>query len=95
MDQIMEFVKPELFVLVPVLMFIGLGLKKAAKFDSKHIPLALGACGVFLSVVYLVGTTDTYYWQDTFRLLFTALTQGVLCAGLSVYFNQVWKQEKQ
>ncbi|MDL2254573.1 phage holin family protein [Ruminococcaceae bacterium OttesenSCG-928-I18] len=93
MEQFTEFVKPELLVLVPVLMFVGLGFKKWGKFKDNHIPLALGGCGVLLSALYIVGTTDTFYWQDTLMALFTAFTQGILCAGLSVYVNQIWKQE--
>lgn len=92
MEQIMNYIRPELLVLVPVLYFVGAGLKKAAFFADRYIPLALGACGVLLAVVYVLATSAMNGWQDVLLAAFTAITQGVLCAGCSVYVNQLVKQ---
>lgn len=92
--EFQEYIKPELLVLVPVLYLIGMGLKKSALSD-KWIPLVLGIAGVVLSAVYVLATgemTDARGW-----LLggFTAITQGILLAGASVYVNQIVKQSKK
>ena len=34
-------------------------------------------------------------WQSGMAALFTAITQGVLCAGGSVYVHQLLKQSKE
>lgn len=89
-----EFIKPELLVLIPVLYLIGAGIKKSNIAD-KHIPLILGVVGVVLSVVYLLSTEPITSTQEVATAIFTALTQGVLCAGASVYVNQIIKQAKE
>lgn len=85
----MELIKPELLVLVPVLYIIGLVLKKFNRID-RFIPLILGGISVVLAGIYLL-TIQSFGAS----LLFAALTQGILCAGLSVYANQVYKQLKK
>lgn len=42
MEQIMNYVKPELIVVAVVLYFIGMGLKQSQMVKDKYIPLILG-----------------------------------------------------
>ena len=92
LEQLKNFIRPELLVVVPVLYFIGIGLKRSETVMDKHIPMLLGAVGVLLAAIWLGATTlfDTY--QDVLLAVFAAVTQGVLCAGASVYVNQLIKQ---
>lgn len=92
MDAIKEMIRPELLVLIPVLYFIGIGLKKSATVPDKSIPLMLGGIGIILALVYLFSVTSVSGSQSIATLMFAGITQGVLCAGCSVYFNQVAKQ---
>lgn len=92
MDYVQEFIKPQLLILVPVLYFIGVALKKSAKVENKNIPLTLGAIGVILSMVYVLSTTEAASFQMAMTAIFTAITQGVLCSGASVFVNQIVKQ---
>ncbi len=91
-DLFKEFVKPELLVLVAVLYFVGMGLKKARNVPDRYIPYLLGAIGIVLSVVYVCATSVLDGWQAVLMAVFTAVTQGILCAGCSVYVNQLLKQ---
>ena len=50
MNELMNFVKPELLVLVPVLLILGKMLKNSSVPD-KYIPASLGACGILLAVM--------------------------------------------
>ena len=43
MDQILNYIKPELLVVAVVLYFVGIGLKKAQAVPDKYIPIILGA----------------------------------------------------
>ena len=90
-ELLKEFVKPELLVLVPVLYLIGAGLKKS-EFSDKLIPAALGLAGVLLAAMYIAATGVFAGAQDVIAGAFAALTQGILCAGASVYVNQIVKQ---
>lgn len=92
--EFQEYIKPELLVLVPVLYLIGVGLKKSALSD-KWIPLMLGTTGVILSAVYVLATGEMANVRDWLLGGFTAVTQGILLAGASVYVNQIVKQSKK
>ena len=53
MEQIMNYVKPELIVVAVVLYFIGMGLKHAQAVKDKYIPLILGGLGIVLCAVWV------------------------------------------
>ena len=94
-EMLKEFIRPELLVLIPVLYCIGMGLKRAEAFADKHIPLALGAVGVALAALWVVATSTIASPQDGALAVFTAIVQGVLVAGASVYINQLIKQSQK
>lgn len=89
-----EYIKPELLILIPVLYVIGLGTKKTQLINDKLIPLVIGAVGILLSVIYVLATSQLNGAPAIFMAIFTALTQGVLVSGASVYANQIFKQFK-
>ena len=89
-----DYIKTELLILVPVLYFIGIGLKKS-KMPDKWIPAVLGLSAVVLSAVWVIATAEISGLQETAAAIFTAITQGVLVAGASVYANQLYVQAKK
>ncbi|WP_367567194.1 phage holin family protein [Lacrimispora sp.] len=92
MEQIMNYVKPELIVVAVVLYFLGVWIKQSQAVKDKYIPLVNGAAGVVLCGVYVLATTDYRNGQEIAMAVFTAITQGILVAGLSTYVNQIVKQ---
>lgn len=91
MDYLQEFIKPELLILVPVLYVLGVILKKSAVRD-KLIPALLGGIGIALSLIWVLAMSDLVSWRDVLMAGFSAVTQGILAAGASVYCNQLVKQ---
>ena len=89
-----EYIKTELLILVPVLYFLGIGLKKS-KMPDKWIPLILGISAVVMSAIWVIATADISGVQEAASAIFTAVTQGVLVAGASVYVNQLYIQAKK
>ena len=87
MEEIKQFILPELLVLVPVLYILGAGIKKTTLIPDKFIPIILGACGIILSCLWVIANTGF-----SATSVFTAITQGILVAGASVYINQIVKQ---
>lgn len=85
--DVINYVTPELLVLVPVLYFIGAMLKQSERVPDKYIPSVLGAVGIVLSLVYVIGNTE-----PCLNAVFSGITQGILCAGCAVYMNQLIKQ---
>ncbi|MBE7034824.1 MAG: hypothetical protein E7402_01695 [Ruminococcaceae bacterium] len=90
-ELLKEMIKPELFVLVPVLYFFGAALKRSQLAD-KHIPWVLGIVAMAMGLIYVLATESLSTWQEILLAIFSGITQGVLCAGASVYVNQIVKQ---
>ena len=89
-----QFIRAELLILIPVLYLIGVGIKKSNIRDNL-IPVILGVCGILLSALYLFTAIPLNNSTDVATLVFSAITQGILCAGASVYANQLYKQAKE
>ncbi len=92
MEQLINYIKPELIVVAIVLYFIGIGLKKAQAVKDKYIPLILGTVGIVLCAIWVLATCSVGSGQDIAMVVFTAIVQGILVAGLSTYVNQIVKQ---
>lgn len=87
--NLIEFIQPGLIVLVPVLYLLGIALKKSQSVKDNHIPLILGAAGILVAAFAVFAEADIQSAQDALTAVFSAITQGILCAGCSVYVNQV------
>lgn len=92
MEQITNYVKPELLIVAVVLYFVGMGLKHAQAVKDKYIPLILGGIGIILCAVWVIASCPLKTGQDIAMAVFTAIVHGILVAGLSTYVNQVVKQ---
>ena len=92
MEQIINYVKPELVVVAIVLYFLGTAIKKSESIKDKYIPLLLGVAGILSCGIYVVATCSLSGTQDIAMALFTAIVQGILVAGLSTYVNEIIKQ---
>lgn len=90
-EMLAEFIKPELLSLIPALYLFGMALKNSSVANNR-IPLILGTISVVLSLMFILATTAIMGWQDALLAVFSGVTQGILCAGTSVYINQVIKQ---
>ena len=90
-----EFVKPELLAIIPVLNLLGAGMKKSKRIKDKYIPILLGVAGVLIAGAYVMLTTDKSTEYGLATAIFTAITQGVLCSAASVYANQLVKQAEK
>ena len=95
MEQIINYVKPELLILAIVLYFIGNSLKQSQGVKDKYIPASLGIIGIILAGIWVVATCPLTSSQEIAMAAFTAIVQGVLVAGLSTYVNQILKQSRK
>ena len=92
MDQIMNYVKPELIVVAVALYFTGMALKQAQSVKDKYIPLLLGGVSIVLCAIWVIATSTITNAQEAAMAVLTAITQGILVAGLSTYVDQIKKQ---
>ena len=93
-EMIKELIKPELLVLIPVLYLLGNAFKDS-EIPNKYIPLILGITSSLLCTMFLAATSSLVGWKDVFVVVFSGITQGILCAGASVYVNQLIKQSSK
>lgn len=56
------------------------------------IPFILGIASIVIAAIYMLATSFMATWQDILLALLTAITQGILIAGVSTYLNQLCKQ---
>lgn len=92
--NINEYIKPEMLVLVPVLYLIGVAIKKS-EIKDKFIPWILGVVSVSLSALWVFANSQTETSSDIMTAIFTAITQGVLIAGASVYVHELIVQTRK
>lgn len=92
MEQILNYVKPEMLMVSVVLYFVGIWMKQSEAIKDKFIPLLLGFLGIMICAVYVFATCKCKDLQEIAMAIFTAVTQGILVAGLSTYVNQIFKQ---
>lgn len=92
--QFIEYIQPELFILIPVMYLIGVALKKGA-FKDKFIPVTLGGIAVALCLIYQFATVNLTNGKEYATAIFVAITQGILIAGASVYADQIIKQAQK
>lgn len=86
-----DFIRPELVILIPVLYFMG-KLLKASRIPNYRIPAILGITGILLATLHVVATTPLHNLPEIAMGLFVSITQGILVAGTSVYYDQLKKQ---
>ena len=89
MEQITNYVIPELIVVAIALYFVGMALKQAQAVKDKYIPLILGGISIVICAIYVFATCTCGTGQDIAMANFTAITKGILIAGLSTYVNQI------
>ena len=92
MEQIINYVKPELIIVAVVLYFLGVAIKQSRSIKDKYIPLINGAVGIVLCGIWVLSTSTWQTVQEIAAAVFTAITQGILVAGLSTYIHQIIKQ---
>ncbi len=77
--EILTYITENAIILIPVLVIIGLILKKLEFIPDKYIPLILLPLGI-------VGAMALGGWT------FVSAIQGILVTGAAVYGNQIVKQ---
>lgn len=95
-DILMQYVRPELVVLVVVLYCIGLALKNTKTIADEMIPFILGVLSVLITALYIVAVSDTPKgYQEVLGMIFNIIVQGICAAAAAVFFNQSYKQAKK
>ncbi len=84
-QDIMTFVRPEVFILIPVIWYIGSVLKKNKTLENWTIP--------FILLLVSVGLTTTWFVLNSHEVgisvglsIWNGVAQGVLIAMISDYF---------
>ena len=70
MEQITNYVKPELIVVAIALYFVGMALKQAQAVKDKYIPLILGGISIAICAIYVFATCTCGTGQDIAMAIF-------------------------
>lgn len=90
--DLMNYIKPELIIVAIACYFVGMALKNTRLIKDKFIPLVLGGFSILACTIYVLATCPLSTSQNIMMAIFTAVTQGILAAGLSTYVHQLIKQ---
>lgn len=82
--EILKFIKPEILILIPVLIVLGLILKKTPQIKDWLIPIILLAFGIVLAVLIL-----SLQGGFTSLNILNGFIQGILVTGMAVYVHQL------
>lgn len=83
-EEILSFIQPEILILIPVLIILGLMLKKAEYIKDWTIPIIIGVIGILFAVLIL-GFENGFIGQ----VILNGILQGILAAGMAVYVHQL------
>lgn len=94
-DLLLDYIRPELMVLVFALYLIGTQLKKSEYVKDELIPFILTGISIILCAIYIPGVTDlTGGYKSIFVMIFDIIVQGIFSAAGSVFIHQIIKQGK-
>lgn len=82
--EILNYIQPEVLILIPVLIVVGLILKRIENIKDWTIPIVLGAIGILFAILIL-GFGQGF----TGPIILSGILQGILCAGMAVYVHQL------
>lgn len=88
MDLVMQFINPELAIIIAVCYVLGLFLK-SSHIGDWLIPFILLVFAILLTIVYIAIVLGEGF---TAKVIVTGLIQGLLAASIAVYGNQLIKQ---
>lgn len=87
---IIQFIKPELFILVIFIWCLGLFLKKVPSFtDEWMIPFILLGTSIVFAILYIAIVVGEGF---SATVIVSAVMQGVIIGALSVFGNETIKQ---
>ena len=89
MENLIQYIKPELLIVSVLLYGLGAILKKT-KLKDNFIPIVLSGGGVAFAVTYC-----SIMEGLTFASIGIGIIQGLLCAATSTHVNQIIKQMKK
>ena len=87
--NIVDFIKPELLIVAVVLYFVGAALKKSKIVDTRYLSLINGGIGILICTLYVFASCPMEDGKSIAMAAFTAITQGIVVAGLSIYIPKM------
>ena len=89
LESVIDFIRPELVILIAVLIIGGWFLKSAPGIPDWSIPFVLLLASIVITTLYVCSVLGEGY---SLASMVTAFIQAVLISGMAVYGNQVYKQ---
>lgn len=88
-NQVLGLVRPELIVVIVACYMLGLFLKNLPKVKDWIIPLVLLCFAIVIAILYIAVVLGEGF---TAKVFIVGFIQGLICASIAVYGNEVFKQ---
>lgn len=90
LEEIMQYIRPELFILILFIWAVGLFLKKAPWFTQDWmIPFVLWGLAILFTILYVAVVLAEGFGA---AVIIANIIQGTLIAAVAVFFNETVKQ---
>jgi hypothetical protein len=89
LEQVLTFIRPELLIVVAVCYGLGMFLKQAPHVQDWIIPFAILIFSIILCIAYLAFVIEKVM---NIEFIIIGIMQGILCASVAVFGNQLLKQ---
>lgn len=93
--DLLEFIKPELLIVAVVLYFLGIAVKKSKIINTRYLLLINGGIGILICTLYVFASCSIDGGKDIAMAAFTAITQGIVVAGLATYVPKMAERLKK
>lgn len=92
-SMLASFIEPFHSIIIIILIFAGMALKKSGNFKDGFIPVGLAAISLILCFLYTLskGALPSAS-NEICKLILNTIVQAFVCVAGAVYVNQVGKQ---
>ena len=90
-ELILSLISKDFLIIVAVCYALGMFIKSTTFLDDKFIPITLLFVSIVIAIIYngiIISGSFTY------AAILYGIIQGILCAAVAVFFNQLIKQTK-
>lgn len=92
LEIVQSYMNPQIYALAIAIYIVGIGLKKAHMINDRHIPLLLGGISMIFVALSVLSSNTITTFQEVCGAIVTIFVQGMICAAIAVYANQILRQ---
>lgn len=91
-EIVQSYMEPRIYALAIAIYIVGIGLKKWRLINDRFIPLILSGISMIFVALAVISSNTFADFHEVCGAIVTIFIQGVICAAIAVYANQIVRQ---